>query len=140
MSELVTIYTVHQDNVAEIIRLLESRNLHPVVVDDVGKMGAYRSHQIRIAVPDTERDMAVGILAEAEEHNKTRLSGIVKVTNGIMLIIVALLILIIIVGFFDKQGKWSFVTWMLVITLASIALIRCAWNSKSRDQSKKSGL
>jgi uncharacterized membrane protein SirB2 len=136
MSELVTIYTVHQDNVAEIIRLLESRNLHPVIVDDVGKMGVYRSHQIRIAVPETERDMAIGILVEAEQHDKTRLSEIVKVVDGIILIIITLLVLVVIVGFFDKQGKWFFATWMLIIAFASIALIRFTWNDKSRDRDK----
>ncbi len=136
MSELVTIYTAHPDNVSEIIQLLESRNLHPVVVDDVGKMGAYRNHQIRIAVPETERDMAVDILAEAELHNKTRLSEVVKVTNGVILIVIALLVLVAIVGFFDKQGKWFFAIWMLITACAGIALIRWAWSCKSRDRSK----
>ena len=133
MSELVTIYTAHPDNVSQIIQLLENHNLHPVVVDDVGKMGAYRNHQIRIAVPQTERDMAVGILTQAEQSNKTRLSELVKTTNAIFLIIIALLVIVAIVGFFDKQGKLFFIFWMLITACAGIALIRWAWHDKSRD-------
>ena len=133
MSELVTIYTAHPDNVSQIIQLLENHNLHPVVVDDVGKMGAYRNHQIRIAVPQTERDMAVGILTQAEQSNKTRLSELVKTTNAIFLIIIALLVIVAIVGFFDKQSKWFFIIWMLITAIAGIALIRRAWGGKSRD-------
>jgi len=130
---MVTIYTAHPDNVSQIVHLLESRNLHPVVVDDVGKIGSYRNHQIRIAVPLTERDMAVGILTQAEQSNKTRLCELVKMTNTIFIIIIALLVLVAIVGFFDKQGKWFFIIWMLITACAGIALIRWAWHDKSRD-------
>ncbi len=136
MSELVSVYRTLPENVPKIVKLLESRNLHPVVIDDVGKMGAYRSHQIRIAVPEIERDIAAGILTEAEQHNKTRLFELIKVTNGIILIVIALLVLVVTVGFFDKQGKWFFATWMLIIALASIALIRWTWSSKSGDRGK----
>lgn len=136
MSELVTVYSALPENASKIVQLLESRNLHPVVVDDVGKTGAYRSHQIRIAVPETERDMAVGILSEAERHNETQLSELINVTNGIILIVISVLVLVVIVGFFDNQGKWFFSAWMLITAIASIALIRWAWSSKSRDKGK----
>lgn len=133
MSKLVTIYKVHLDNVSEIMQLLESRHLHPVVVDDVGKMGAYRSHTVRIAVPETERDMAIGILAEFERCDKRRISELVKVTNAVVIIIIALLLLVAIIGFFDKQGKWLFAVWILITVCVGAALIRCAWSGKSRD-------
>lgn len=136
MSELVTIYKAHPDNVSEIVQLLESRHLNPVVVDDVGKMGAYRSHQVRIAVPQTERDMAVNILAEFERRDKTRISELVKVTNGIVLIVIALLVLAAIVGFIDQQGKWFFAVWILITVCVGVALIHWAWRGKSRDKGK----
>ena len=136
MSELITIYKAHPDNISEIVNLLESRNLHPIVVDDAGKMGAYRSHQIRIAVPQTERDMAVVILAEAEHSSKKQISELVKVTNGIVLIIITLLVLVAIVGFFDKHGKWFFAFWILITVCLGTALIRWAWSGKSRDMEK----
>jgi len=136
VSELVTIYKVHPDNVSEIVQLLESRDLHPVVVDDVGKMGAYRSHTVRIAVPQTEREMAVNILAETEQHSKTRISELVKVTNGIVIIVIALLVSVAVVGFFDKQGKWFFAVWILITACVGVALIRLAWCGKSRDKGK----
>jgi hypothetical protein len=133
MSKLVTIYTAHPENVSQIIQMLESHGLNPVVVDDVGKMGAYRNLQIRIAVPPAERDKAVEVLTQAEQSNKKRLFELVKTTNAIFLIIIALLVLVAIVGFFDKQGKWFFVTWILITTIAGVALIRLAWHSKSHD-------
>ena len=136
MSELVTIYKAYPDNVSQIMQLLESRHLHPRVVDDVNKMGIYRSHEVRIAVPQTERDMAVNVLAEFEQRDKTRISELVKVTNGIFIIIVALLVSVVIVGIFDKKGKWFFTTWILITAFVGIALIRWAWGKKSRDIQK----
>jgi hypothetical protein len=133
MSELVTIYKAHPDNVTQILQLLESRHLHPVVVDDVSKMGAYRSHEVRIAVPQTERDMAVNILAEFEQRDKSRISELVNVTNGIFLLVVALLVLVAVVGIFDKNGKWFIAVWILIVACAGAALIRLAWGKKSRD-------
>lgn len=134
MSELVTIYTAHPDNVSQIIQSLESHDLHPTVVDDAGKMGAYRNLQIRIAVPLAERDKAVEIIKQDEQSDKKRLSELVKTTNAIFLIIIALLVLAAIVGFFDKQGKWFFITWILITVVAGIALIKCAWGGKSREK------
>jgi len=133
MSELVTIYKAQPNNVSQIMQLLESRHLHPEVVDDVSKMGTYGRHTVRIAVPTTERDMAVNILAEFEQHDKSRISELVKVTNGIVLIIIVLLVLIAIVGIFDREGKWFFTAWILIVAFAATALIRWAWGKKSRN-------
>jgi cation transport ATPase len=102
-------------------------------VDDVSKMGAYRSHEVRIAVPQTERDMAVNILAEFEQRDKSRISELVNVTNGIFLLVVALLVLVAVVGIFDKNGKWFIAVWILIVACAGAALIRLAWGKKSRD-------
>ncbi len=133
MSEMVTIYKAHPDNVSQIMQLLESRHLHPVVVDDVGKMGAYRSHEVRIAVPSTEQGMAVNILAEFEKQEKTRISKLVNLTNGIFLLVVALLVLLAVVGILDKSGKWYVAVWILIVACVGAALIRLAWGKKSRD-------
>ena len=133
MSELVTIYKAHPDNVSQIMQLLESRHLHPVVVDDVGKMGAYRSHEVRIAVPSTEQGMAVNILAEFEKQEKTRISKLVNLTNGIFLLVVALLVLVAVVGILDKSGKWYVAVWILIVACVGAALLRLAWGKKSRD-------
>ena len=133
MSEPIVVYKVQQENVSKIVQLLESRHLHPVVVDDIDKMGFYRSHLIRIAVPQTEHDMAVGILAEAEQHDKKQISGLVKKTNAVVVIVVAMLLLAAIVGFFDERGKWFFAVWIFITVCVGAALIRLAWCRKSRD-------
>jgi hypothetical protein len=133
MSERITIYKALPNNVSQIMQLLESRHLHPVVVDDVCKMGAYRSHEVRIAVPQTERDMAVNILAEFEQQEKSQISGLVKVTNVVFLIIVSLLALVAVVGIFDKGGKWFLSIWILIVACVGVALIRLTWGKKSRD-------
>jgi hypothetical protein len=132
MSELVIVYKVPQENVSEILQLLESRNLHPVVVDDIDKMGFYRSHIVRIAVPQTESDMASGILAEAEQRGKKKISELVKKANAAVIIIIALLLLAAIVGFFDEHGKWFFAVWIFITVFVGAALIRRTWGGKSR--------
>lgn len=133
MPELVTIYKAHSDNVSQIMQLLESRHLHPIVVDDVSKMGAYRSHEVRIAVPSIEQDMAVNILAEFEQQEKSRISELVNVTNGIFLLVIALLVLVAVVGIFDKNGKWFLSVWILIVACVGAALIWLAWGKKTRN-------
>ena len=118
------------------MQFLESRHLHPVVVDDVSKMGSYGKHTVRIAVPQTERDMALNILSEFEQQDKSRIFELVKVTNGIFLILIALLALVAVVGIFDRSGKWIFTAWILIVAFAGTVLIRLAWSKKSRDMKK----
>jgi quinol-cytochrome oxidoreductase complex cytochrome b subunit len=132
MPELITIYKAHPDNVSQILQVLESRNLHPTVVDDSDKMGAYGAHTIRIAVPQIERDMAVNILAEFDRQDKSRISELVKTTNGIFLIVIALLVMIAIIGFIDKKGKWFFAAWMVIVAFVGFVLVRIAWSKKTR--------
>lgn len=136
MSELVTIYKAQPDNVSEIIQLLESRGLHPVVADDIDKMGTYGSHQVRIAVPEIERDTAINIIEQFEQQDNSRISGLVKSTNKIVLIAIALLALATIAVFFDEKGKWSFIVWILIVAFVGVVLIRLAWSGKSHDPEK----
>lgn len=118
------------------MQLLESRGFHPVVVDDAGKMGNYGFHQVRIAVPQTERDTAANIIEQFEQQNHSRISGLVKTTNKILLIAVALLVMATIAVFFDEQGKWSFLAWILIVAFVGVVLIRSAWGGKSHNPEK----
>ena len=133
MAELVTVYKALPDEVAKIVQLLEGRNLNPVVIDDIEKMGSYRSHVVRIAVPETERDMAVGILAEANLQNRAKLSPVIKGTNAIVFIVIAVLVILAIIGFIDKSGKWFAALWILISTVVAITLIHWAWFKKPRN-------
>jgi hypothetical protein len=131
MAELVTVYKALPDEVTKIVQLLQSRNLNPVVIDDIGKMGAYRSHVVRIAVPETERDMAVGVLAEADLQNQARLSSVIKGTNAVVFIVIIFLAALAIAGFVDESGKWFNSIWILFSTIIAVALIRWAWCKKT---------
>ncbi len=133
MSELITVYKALPDEVTKIVQLLEGRNLNPVVIDDIGKMGSYRGHVVRIAVPETERDMAVGILDEADLQNQANLSPVVKGTNAVIFIVITVLAVLAIVGFADKSGKWFVSLWVLISTVVTIALIHWAWFKKPRN-------
>ena len=132
MADLVTVYQARPNEVARIVGLLESRHLHPVVGDDADRMTSYReqTHLIQIAVPATERDMAVGVLAETERGDVARLSHLIKVTNGAVLFVVAALGFVAVVGFLDAGGKWFALTWIVLCLVAAVALIRWAWSRK----------
>jgi hypothetical protein len=133
MAELVTVYCTLPDDVSKIVQLLQSHNLHPVVVDDPDKMGVYRSHEVRIAVPDVERDMATAVLAEAERQGHARLSELAKATKGIVLIMIAALGFVALIGIFDTHGTWFLAVWVVLIVAAAVALIRWAWGKKPHD-------
>lgn len=135
MAELTTVYQAHPNDVARIVGLLESRHLHPVVGDDAEHLSAYRaqSQLIQIAVPVTERDMAVGILAEAEQHDVVRLSHLVNVTNRAVLFVLIALAFVAVVGFLDADGKWFALTWVVLCVVVAIALVRWAWARKAHD-------
>jgi hypothetical protein len=133
MAELVTIYCTLPDDVSKTVQLLESHGFHPVVVDDVDKMGGYRSHEIRIAVPAPERDRAVAVLTEADRQGKARIAHLVKGTDGIVLIMMAALGFVALIGMFDTHGTWFFALWAILITAAAVVLIRWAWRKKDKD-------
>ena len=132
MAKLVRVYEARPHDVARIVGLLESHNLHPVVADDVDRMTTYRdqTHTVEIAVPATERDTALGVLAENERLDRTRLSHLIKVTDGAVLFVIAVLAFVAVVGVLDADGKWFAATWVVLCTVASIALIRWAWTRK----------
>ena len=135
MAELVTVYQARPNEVARIVGLLENRHLHPVVGDDADRMTSYREqmHLIQIAVPAVERDMAVGILAEVEQHDEVRLSHLINVTNRAVLFVIVALGFVAIVGFLDAEGKWFALTWIVLCAVAAVALIRWAWARKPQD-------
>ena len=133
MAELVTVYCTLPDDVAKIVQLLESHDLHPVVVDDVDKMGGYRSHEIRIAVPAPERDTAVTVLTEADRRGKARIAELVKGTHGIVLLMIAALGFVGLIGLFDTHGTWLFAIWIVLIAAVAVVLIRWAWGKKRKD-------
>jgi hypothetical protein len=135
MADLVTVYQARPNEVARIVGLLEGRHLHPVVGDDPDRMTSYReqSHLIRIAVPAVERDMAVGILAETEQHDMARLSRLVNCTNRAVLFVVVALAFVAVVGFLDAEGKWFALTWIVLCLIAAVALIRWAWARRPHD-------
>lgn len=135
MADLVTVYQANPNEVARIVGLLESRHLHPVVGDDADRTTSYRAQAqlIRIAVPTVERDMAVGILAEAEQHDLSRLSGVINFTNRAVLFVVIVLGFVAVVGFLDAEGKWFALTWIVLCLVAAVALVRWAWARKPRE-------
>lgn len=132
MADLVTVYQARPNEVARIVGLLENRHLHPVVGDDADRMTSYREqmHLIQIAVPTVERDRAVGILAEVEQHDVARLSGLINFTNRAVLFVIVVLGFVAIVGFVDAEGKWFALTWIVLCAVAAVALIRWAWSRK----------
>ena len=129
MAELVVVYKTLGPDVSRVVGYLRSRNLNPVVLDDAGKMGAYRdqAQEIRIAVPETERDMALGVLAEMEHKDEARLASDVKVARGVVLLIVVILALVALIGLLDRSGKWYLAAWFALVGVVAIALIRSAW-------------
>lgn len=135
MAELVTVYEARPNEVARIVGLLEGRHLHPVVVDDTERMGVYRqsAHVVRIAVPAVERDMAIGMLAETERRDRARLTRLVKVTDGVVLLVLAVLGFVAVVGFVDADGRWLALTWLVLALLVAAALLRWAWPRRPHD-------
>jgi hypothetical protein len=130
LAELTTVYKSRPDDVSKIVQLLQSRDLHPVVVDDAGKMGTYRDHEIRIAVPVTERDLAVQALAEAQRVQQVRVSELAKGTKGVILLLIIVLAFVAVVAFLDEGGMWFGGVSILLTAVAAVALIRWAWRRK----------
>lgn len=130
MAELITVYKSRPDDVSKITQLLQSRDLHPVVVDDAGKMGTYRDHEIRVAVPATERDLAVQALTEAERIQQARVSDLVRGTKGVVLLLIVVLAFVAVVAFLDEGGMWFAGVSILLTAVATVALISWAWRKK----------
>lgn len=133
MAELVTVYTTLEPDACRVVQYLRSRNLNPVVLDDLGKMGTYRNHahEVRIAVSQTERDMALSVLAEMERDSETRLAPHVKVASGAVMLLMTILGFVAIVALLDRSGKWFAAVWLVLTTAVAVALIRWAWRKKA---------
>ena len=132
MAKLVTVHKTVEADAPRIVAYLENRGLHPVVLDDAEKMGAYRSQsrEIRIAVPETERDMAVPILDQMQRQELLRLRPVVKRTNAVVFLILAVLAILALVGFLDTGGWWFFGLSAVLTLVAAVALIRHAWRKE----------
>ena len=133
MAELITVYCTLPDDVSKTVQLLQDHDLHPVVVDDPDKTGVYRSHEVRIAVPATERDLAVAVLAEAEGKGRGRICQLTKATNGIILIMIAAVGFVALIGMFDTHGAWFFGVWIILIVVVGALLVHWAWRKKGDD-------
>ena len=134
MAKLVTVYRAIPTDVARVVGHLENRCLHPVALDDMEARGTYRNqaHEIRIAVPETEHDMALHILQEWEQCDQARLQPLVKATNGILFLLVTALSLLAVVGLLDSRGWWFFGLSLLLAGVAAFALIRWGWRQKPK--------
>lgn len=132
MAELVTVHKTIETDVLRVVAYLENRCLHPVVLDDTEKMGPYRSQtrEIRIAVPETERDMAVQILDRMQRQESLRLLPVVKRANAVVFVIIAVLGILALVGFLDTGGWWFLGLGATLVAMAAVALIRLAWRRK----------
>ena len=134
MAELVTVYRALAGDVSRVVRYLRSRNLSPVVLDDADKMVAYRhdAQEVRIAVPETQQDMARAVLAELDERDAARLSPTVKTAHGVVLLIILALAFVGVVGLLDSGGKWFLGVWVVLTAVVAVALIRRAWCKNPR--------
>ncbi|MEN6424576.1 MAG: hypothetical protein ABFE13_04380 [Phycisphaerales bacterium] len=132
MSELVTVHKAIEADVAKVVAYLENRCLHPVVLDDMEKMGPYRgqTHEIRIAVRETERDMAIRILEQMQQQEELRLFPLVRKANAVVFLLITVLGILAIVGLLDTQGRWFLGLSILVVVIGALGLIRWAWGRK----------
>ncbi|MEN6575821.1 MAG: hypothetical protein ABFD90_05705, partial [Phycisphaerales bacterium] len=132
MSELVTVHKAIEADASKVVAYLESRCLHPVVLDDVEKMGPYRgqTHEIRIAVPETERDMAIRILEQMQRQEELRLFPLVRKANAVVFLLIAVLAILAVVALLDTRGRWFLGLSILVVVIAALGLIRRAWGRK----------
>ena len=135
MAELVVVYRAIAPEAQKIVALLQRRHLHPAVMDDVGVEGGYRghAHMIRIGVPATERDMAVAILAEAEELREAEVAPSVRRIHRAFLLVGLVVAVVILIGVVDRSGKWLAAVTGLLCLLAAVLLLRWGWGRKPED-------
>jgi hypothetical protein len=134
MAELVTVYTAPPDEVSRVVGYLEGRCLHPIVLDDAAAMGVYRrqAHEVRIAVPETEREMAVHLLAERQRQNEARLLPLMKTANGVVFLLLIVLGIVAVVGLLDTRGWWFAGLSIFLVGGAALALLRWAWRGRTK--------
>jgi hypothetical protein len=134
MAKLITVYRALPADVSKVVGHLEERCLHPVVVDEPEPAAAYRrqAHEIRIAVPETESDMAFHILREHQQRDEQRLAPLVRTTNTVVILLVVALALLAVVGLLDARGWWFLGLSILFVIAAGWALVRGAWRRTPR--------
>lgn len=132
MSELAMVYKASAADVSRVMGYLRRRNLTPVPLDDVEPKGSYRDHayEVRIAVPETQREMALNVLAEMEREEQTRLAPHTKVAAGVVMLLLVAGAFVALVGLMDPTAKWFIALWLLLTAVAAVALIRWAWGKK----------
>ena len=70
---------------------------------------------------------------ENELENENKISILLKSTNKIILIIIALLAIVAITGILDQGGKWYVIAWLLLTAFTGAVLIKWAWYNKSEN-------
>jgi hypothetical protein len=133
MEELAIVYRATPADVPRVVGYLESHAVHPIVIDEVEKMGPYRgqTHQIRIAVPETQRDMAIRILARMERQDTLRLFPVIRKARTVVLLLIAALAVLAVVGLLDARGAWFAGIGLLLAAAGAVVLIRWAWRGES---------
>ncbi|MBN1508527.1 MAG: hypothetical protein JW955_16885 [Sedimentisphaerales bacterium] len=129
MEDLVTVYGAIAANVPRVVRHLESHGLHPVVIDDVEKMSPYRSqaYEVRIAVPQVQRDAAICVLGQMEREDEVRLRPAMRKARALVLLLIAALGVVAVVGLLDGRGVWFVGIEAVLAVIGAVALIRWAW-------------
>jgi len=132
MSELAMVYKASAADVSRVMGYLRRRNLNPVLLDDAEPKGTYRdqAYEVRIAVPETQREMALNVLTEMESQERTRLTPHTKVAGSAVMLLMVAGGLVALVSLMDRSGKWFIALWLLLTAVAAVALIRWAWGKK----------
>ena len=136
MAKLVTVYKTHMEHVSHVVEYLEGRNLTPVVLDQVELPPFYRGgeSQIRITVPEAQRDMALSVLAEMERKEQARSAPNLKASNGaIWLVIIGGVFLAAILAV-DPSGKWFYGISGILVAVASVFVLRWGWRKDAKNR------
>jgi Flp pilus assembly protein TadB len=134
MAELIVVYQANPDNVQKAVQVLESRHLHPVILDEPEKASGYRTRNylVRIGVPETERDMATHVLAEAERQSEAKLTPAMKTIHAAFIFMVVAAGLVVAIGLIDGGGKWFGATLIAVGLLFLALFLRAIRKQKPR--------
>lgn len=135
MAELVVVYRAIAPEAQKAAALLQRRHLHPVVMDEFEAAGGYRPHDrvIRIGVPATERDIALGILAEAEQRSEVKVAPTVRRIQGAFVVVGLVVAVVILVAVLDESGKWLAAVATLLCLLLAVLLLRWGWSRRPED-------
>ncbi len=135
MAELVVVYRAIAPEAQKIVALLQRRHLHPLIMDELEATGGYRSHDrvVRIGVPATERDMALGILAEADRQGEAKVGPTVRRIQGVFVLLGLVLAVVILIAVLDESGKWLAAVTAFLCLVVAVLLLRWGWNRRPED-------